>query len=253
MVQQAIVFIHGFPLEGSYWQRQVDAFQGKATVLAPDLRGFGNDRRNVPAVVRMEDHASDLKAMLDEQGMERVVLCGLSMGGYVALAFLARWPERVAGLALCNTRATADDATGRAAREAMARDAVAKGMAPIARAMLPKLLAEGTRRYRPELVEEIRAMIARQQPGAVAASALGMALRADRMAMLPDIRIPTTVITGEADELMPMPTSQAMADAIPGCRLTMLPGAGHLSNVEAPEAFNKALQLLLDRVAHHRP
>lgn len=236
-----LLLIHGFPLDSSLWTPQVEALSTSYTLLAPDLRGFGTDTREVPEVMTMEQHAEDLKDLLNERGIHRVVLCGLSMGGYIAMAFLARWPDRVAGLVLANTRATADDSAGKVAREASARDAIERGMAVIARSMVPKLLAERTRRTRPELKDLVETMIARQAPGSAAASARGMALRPDRSAWLAHVRVPALIITGSEDELMPLPTSQAMADAIPNAELLVIPEVGHLSNLEAEEAFSDAL------------
>jgi 3-oxoadipate enol-lactonase len=244
-----LLFIHGFPLDRKLWSPQLQGLDGDCRMLAPDLRGFGEDRRPLPEVMGMDDHARDLKDLLDEREIGRVVLCGLSMGGYVALSFLEKWPERVQGLVLCNTKATADDAEAKAARHAMAEDTRTKGMQVIARAMSAKVLSAATRRERPDLVREVEAMIARQQAAAAAASALGMAGRPDRLALLADVRVPALVITGSDDELMQLPTSEEMARAIPGCRLEVLAGAGHLSNMEAPQAFNEALRVFLQEVA----
>jgi 3-oxoadipate enol-lactonase len=243
-----LIFIHGFPLDHSSWNRQVDALNDVANVLAPDLRGFGKDDRALPEVMTMEAYAEDLKVLLDEQGVEHAVLCGLSMGGYIALAFLAAWPERVAGLVLANTRANADDEQGRKGREETAQNAFDKGMEVMARGMLPKLLTDRTRNERPATAEHIASIIAEQRPEAVAAAARGMAVRVDRLPQLPSITVPTLIITGSDDALMPLPTSQTMADAIPNSTLVVLPKAGHLSNVDAPEAFNAAIVDLLRRI-----
>lgn len=240
-----LLLIHGYPLDASMWNDQVEGLKDVAQVIAPDLRGFGNDRRDIPGVMSMDAHAQDLKEMLDERGIERVVLCGLSMGGYIALAFLERWPERVEALVLANTKATADDAEARAGREQSAINATTKGMAVIARAMGPKLLTEDSRANRPELVARVETMIARQEPETAAASARGMALRPDKLQWMKDIGIPILVITGDADELMPIPTSEAMAQAVPNSRLVVLPEAGHLSNMERAEDFNAAIRNFL--------
>lgn len=233
-----LLCIHGFPLDHALWDAQVAGLANVAQVLAPDLRGFGDDQRPVPEVMTMEAYAADLKELLDERGVDRVVLCGLSMGGYVAMAFLDLWPERVAGLVLCNTRANADTPEGRAARQATAQNAFEKGVEVIARAMAPTLLSERSKRTHPELMARMEAMIARQRPEAVAAAALGMSERPDRHPVLRDCRVPALVITGSEDALMPLHTSQAMVDALPHGQLVVLPDAGHLTNLEATEAFN---------------
>jgi pimeloyl-ACP methyl ester carboxylesterase len=172
------------------------------------------------------------------------------MGGYIALAFLDAYPDRVQGLVLANTRAGADTAEGKAGREETARNAFDKGMDVIARGMVPKVLAESTRLRDPDLATRLVAMMARQRPEAVAAASRGMALRADRSAMLASISIPALIITGDQDQLMPIETSRSMADAIPGSRMEVLADAGHLSNVEAPDDFNAAIRSWLkDRIA----
>jgi 3-oxoadipate enol-lactonase len=245
-----LLFIHGFPLDASLWDEQVKALSPLVEVMAPDLRGFGQDTRELPAIMPMRSHAADVKEMLDERGIDQVILCGLSMGGYIAMAFAERWPERLAGLILCNTRSSADDEDGVAARHTTAQNAREKGMEVIARGMLPGLLTERTRQERPELVQRVMEMISRQSPETVAATSLGMAQRPDRLHILQKLKVPALVITGDADTLMPLPTSQVMAEALPNGRLVVLPGAAHLTNVEVPELFNRTIQLYLEE--HHR-
>lgn len=233
-----LVLLHGFPLDSALWDGQRADLGRVAHVLAPDLRGFGGDARDVPEVVSMERHAADVRDLLDAHGSRRAVLCGLSMGGYIALAFAEQWPERLSGLVLAFTRATADDTAGKEARRAMAQDASGKGMDVIARAMLPKLLHRNDARSR----DSMEAMIARQRPQGVAASALGMAQRPDRTAVLRSLRVPVLVIAGKEDALMPMDTAEAMAHAAPQGHLHVLSGAGHLGNVDSPAEFNAALK-----------
>ncbi len=247
-VRPTLLCIHGFPLDHTLWDPQVAGLGDVADVLAPDLRGFGNDRRALPDDMTMEAYAADLKALLDERGVDRVVLCGLSMGGYVAMAFLEQWPERVAGLVLCNTRANADTPEGQAARRATAQNAFEKGVDVIARAMAPTLLSDHTKRTQPELMAHMEAMIARQRPEAVAAAALGMSERPDRHHVLRACTVPALVITGSDDALMPLPTSQAMADALPNGRFVVLEHAGHLSNREATEAFNGTVRGFVEKL-----
>ncbi|MBK8340303.1 MAG: alpha/beta fold hydrolase [Flavobacteriales bacterium] len=198
-----LLLIHGFPLDHTLWDAQRGAFSDVADVLAPDLRGFGKSC-GVAETVTMAEYANDLVKMLEAKGVEQVVLCGLSMGGYIAMAFLAQWPERVSALILCNTRATGDTAEGKEARYATASDALNKGMRVIARAMLPKVLSEKTIEKDLQLVREVEAMMVRQDPLAVAAASRGMALRPDRSAWLRSAQVPTLIITGAEDTLMPL-------------------------------------------------
>lgn len=216
-------------------------------MIAPDLRGFGQQKSD-DTVVTMDEFASDLHTLLRGMEIERVVLCGLSMGGYVAMAFTERWPEMVEALILCNTRSTADTEEGKAGRLRTATDALEKGMSVIARGMLPNVLSEHTRRTRPGSVRHVEAMMARQDPRAAAAASRGMALRPDRTGVLRAFEKPALVITGAEDTLMPLATSQAMVDALPKGQLIVLKQAGHLSNLEAADAFNNAVLDFLEGV-----
>ncbi len=245
-----LLLLHGFPQDSGLWAGTASALTDVANVIAPDLRGFGADRRAVPPVMTMDRLAEDILQLLDERGVDKVVLGGLSMGGYVALAFALRWPERLEGLLLCNTRAIADTAEGRDAREATARTALRSGVAVIARGMLPRLLSARTKRERPDLVAAVEALMARQPPDAVAAAARGMALRPDLMQELHRIQAPTLIVTGDQDELMPLPTSEAIHRAIAGSRLVVLPDVAHLSPLEAPARFQATVRDFLTSLPH---
>ncbi|MCB9169535.1 MAG: alpha/beta fold hydrolase [Flavobacteriales bacterium] len=236
-----LLLLHGFPLDNTLWAPQVEGLSGITDVIAPDLRGFGEDARAVPEVMTMEAYARDVNGLLDDRGIDRVVLGGLSMGGYVAMAFAEAWPERLAGLLLINTRATADDEAGKRGREDTAQRALGQGMTVIARAMVPTLLSERTRQRDPALATGVEALIARQRTDAVAAASRGMATRPDRHAALASVPVPTLIVTGEHDMLMPLPTSLALQAAVPNADLVVIPGAAHLSNLEEPAAFNAAV------------
>lgn len=243
-----LLLIHGFPHDRALWAPQLAGLADAARVIAPDLRGFGAWADLDRPVLTMEDHARDLCDLLDALRIEQAVIAGLSMGGYVALAFLAAFPERTRGLVLCSTRAGADTEDGRKGRQAMADRVLREGMAGPAEELAPKMLSAATRAARPGLIAHVRTMIARQRPAAVAAAALGMARRLDRRPMLPGIRVPTLVLTGDADEMIPDTESRAMAAAIPGSRLVVVPGVGHLVGLEAPEAFDRAVRSFLEPV-----
>lgn len=240
MTRPTLLLIHGFPLDHGLWDPNLSTLNDVADIIAPDLRGFGGVV-SMDKVTTMEEFASDLFRMLDERGVERVVPCGLSMGGYIAMAMAEMAPDRVDGMILCNTRSTADTEEGKEGRRNSANDARTKGMHVIARAMAPKVLGSTTRAAHPEKVERIEAMIAGQSPSGTAAASLGMAERPDRTSVLLGFHKPALVITGDEDELMPLPTSQAMTEALPQGQLVVLDQAGHLSNMERPEAFNAAV------------
>jgi pimeloyl-ACP methyl ester carboxylesterase len=242
-----ILFVHGFPLDHTIWSHQVAGLPGWRRI-APDLRGMG--RSEVPdGAYSMGTYAADLAGLLDAVGTDRVVLCGLSMGGYIAFEFVRRWRERVTGLILMDTKAEADGPDGRKARDAMATLARTEGARAIAEAMLPKLLGEGTRRRDEETVARVRTMIeATPVPGIVGALE-AMRDRPDSTPLLPTIRgIPTLVVVGEEDRLTPPERAQAITGAISGASLEIVPGAGHLPPVERPGVVTELVRRFLERV-----
>lgn len=242
-----LVLIHGFPLDHTLWHHQLGGLRDVAHVLAPDLRGFGKSP-SAHGTVTMDTHARDVARLLDRLHMERAVVCGLSMGGYVALAFAGLFPERLAGLILCNTRAVADGEEARKTRETVARRAIEEGMAALAPILVHPLLSEPTRKAHPGLLGFIEAMIARQDPAGVAASSRAMAARPDRMSLLKQITAPALVITGSKDVLIAPTESHAMAAELPNAQLVMIPDVGHLSCLEDPAAFNSAVRDFLGKV-----
>lgn len=240
-----VVLLHAFPLSKAMWRAQADALGDAYRVIAPDLRGHGESARAGDSAT-MDEMADDVLALLDRLGLGRVALGGLSMGGYVALNLARRYPGRLAALILADTRAGADSAEGREGRAATARKALEQGAAAIADQLLPKLLAPATQRDRPGLAGEVRALIEATSPQAIAAASHGMAARADSTPALAAISVPTLILVGAEDALTPPGESEAMRAAIPGARLAIIPGAGHLSNLEQPAAFNQALRGFLD-------
>jgi 3-oxoadipate enol-lactonase len=235
-----VVLLHGFPFNRTLWREQAAALAASFRVITPDLRGHGESGvAEGPAT--MEEMAEDVAALLGELGVARAVVGGLSMGGYVTLAFCRRFPGRVRALVLADTRAQADTEEGRSAREQTAQRALREGMAPIADSMLPKLLAPATLAERPDVVERVRAMILSTKPEGAAAALRGMAVRRDQNDLLPEIKVPALVIVGREDALTPVADSESLRAKLEGARLEVIEGAGHVSNVERPEEFNRAL------------
>lgn len=231
------VLLHGFPLTRRLWDAQ-RPLAARARLVLPDLRGFGASPAAAPAT--MDTMAEDVLALADDLGLGRFGLLGLSMGGYVALALHRRAPGRVAALALVDTQAGADTEEGRARREELARRIEAEGAAVLVRDFLPKLL--GPRgRDDADLVARARALVLASGAPGLAAAMRGMAAREDLRPHLADIRCPTLVVVGEHDEVTPPAKARELAAGIAGARFVTLPGAGHLSNLEAPAAFNETL------------
>jgi pimeloyl-ACP methyl ester carboxylesterase len=240
-----VVLLHAFPLSRAMWRPQLDALQADYRVLAPDLRGFGGSVGfpDAPGVDRLADDAA---ALLDELGIrEPAVVGGLSMGGYVALAFARRHAGRLRGLILADTRAEADDAEGRANRDkliAFARDHTARD---VAEQMLPKLIGPEAAAHRPQVADEVRRIASEQSPAGVVGALKALRDRPDATPGLAAIRVPTLVLVGRDDAITPRAAAEAMAQRIPRATLAEIPGAGHLSNLERPERFNAAVRAFL--------
>jgi 3-oxoadipate enol-lactonase len=237
----AVLFVHGYPLDHTIWRDQIDALEGYRRI-APDLRGMG--RSDAPDLgYGLSTYAADLAALLDALGVERVVLCGLSMGGYIAFEFLRRWPERVRGVVLMDTRAEADGAEARRGRDAAAATAREQGAGAVAEAMLPKLLAPGTLERSPETVERIRRMIAATPVAGIVGALAAMRDRPDSTDLLSTLdSVPVLVLVGQEDALTPPDAARRMAGLIPRARLIQVAGAGHIPPVERPSDTTAALR-----------
>ena len=240
---QAVVLLHGYPFNRSMWREQVEALSASYRVITPDLRGLGetlpSTTANEPAT--METMAQDVAALMDELNIQRAAVGGLSMGGYVTLAFYRRFPLRVRALVLADTRAQSDTEEARRKREQQAQKALEEGMKGIADAMLPKLLAPATLHERPAIVARVREMMVKTKPKGAAAALRGMAVRIDQTDFLPSIFAPTLIIVGSEDELTPPSDSELMHREIRGSRLEIIKGAAHVSNLENTAEFNRVL------------
>ncbi len=238
-----VLLVHGFPLDGTLWQPQLDELADEYRVIVPDLRGFGESTPG--AEVTIEQYADDLCALLDELEIDQVVLAGLSMGGYIAFAFHRKYPDRVLGLVLVDTRPQADTDQVRANRVATAAKVKERGATPLADEMLNRLLSPATVNNKPDLVRTVHAMMARQPGPGIVAALRAMAGRPDSRSMLGDIAVPTLIVVGADDTITPVADAEAMVDSIPGAELVIIPQAGHLPNLEQPEAFNQALRAFI--------
>lgn len=244
---EPLLLFHAFPLGLFMWEPQADALAASHRVIRFDARGFG---ASAPAggPLLMERIADDGALLLDALGVERAVVGGCSMGGYAALAFARRHPRRLRALYLQDTRAGADSEEARAGRASLAARVLAEGAQAASESFLPRLVGETTKRESPALVDSLRARILATSPRAIADALHGLAARADSRPTLADVSVPTLVLVGAEDVLTPPAESEAMASAIPGARLEVVPRAGHLANIEQPEAVNAALlRFLVDR------
>jgi 3-oxoadipate enol-lactonase len=240
----AVLFVHGYPLDRTIWRAQMEGLHGYRR-LAPDLRGMGQS--DAPDLgYSMNIYAADLAALLDALGMDEVILCGLSMGGYVAFEFLRQWRSRVRGLVLMDTRAEADSADGRRARDAAAATARERGPHAIADAMLPKVLAPATLNHQPDVVARVRGMMSSTPVAGIVGALTAMRDRPGSESLLPTlVGLPTLVMVGEHDSLTPPESARAMADAIPGARFSVISSAGHLPPIEQPGPVTEELRAFL--------
>jgi pimeloyl-ACP methyl ester carboxylesterase len=237
-----LLLVHGFPLNRTMWQPQLDSLPVYGRVLTPDLRGFGLSDP-VGGVYSMDLLARDCLELLDHLGIwEPVVLGGLSMGGYVAFAFYRQFPERVKGLILAATRAGEDTPEGKANREKQANLAREQGVPAVVAAALPKMLSPKTIENRPDLVEAARDLMETTSVEGVIGAQLGMKDRPDSTPLLAEIGLPTLILHGADDQLIPVKEAEAMHAGIKGSALKILPDSGHLLNMEQPQLFDTAVR-----------
>ena len=240
-----LVLVHGFPLDHTMWQGQLDALAGKFRVLAPDLRGFGKSSVT-PGTASMAQFADDLAEMLDKLAIpEPVVLCGLSMGGYVAWQFALRHRQRLAKLILCDTRAIADSSEAAAGRLKTAEQVLQEGSKVVADGMLPKLFAPQTQQHQPAIVEATKQVMLHTAPEGIAAALRGMAERPDVTSRLSEIDVPTLVICGEHDAIVKPTEMREIAAKLPQAKYVEIKDAGHMAPLEQPAAANAAIQAFL--------
>jgi pimeloyl-ACP methyl ester carboxylesterase len=243
-----LVLIHGFPHDRWLWHAQAAAVGttlAGARLLIPDLPGFGGSSP-LAAAPHMDAYADAIAALLDEAGVRQAVIGGLSMGGYVALAFWRRHPTRVRALMLLDTKAPADTDAAREKRRELIAAVTTNGMGPLVPALVTQQLGASTRETRPALVEQVEVMLRRAPAAGVAGAAEALMTRIDSTPTLATITVPTLVIVGDEDAVTPLSDAVAMSAAIPGSRLVTVPGAGHLAPLEQPEVVNAAIAEFLD-------
>lgn len=243
----AVLFIHGFPLDRTVWRHAIAPLTG-GRLIAPDLRGLGLS--DAPAgECSIPQYADDMVTLLDLLGVESCVACGLSMGGYVAFDMVRRYPDRIAGLILVNSRAEADGPAARQARDEMIRLVEQDGTAALADLLVPKLLAPESQTTMPSVVEQVRTMIQSAPVPGVVDALRAMKERPDSTSLLERIAVPTLVIAGREDQLIPVDHARSMAAMIPGARFALIPGGGHLVPIEQPIPTSRAIGDFLDALS----
>ncbi|HEY6806106.1 MAG TPA: alpha/beta fold hydrolase [Pyrinomonadaceae bacterium] len=239
-----VILIHGFPFNRSLWNDQVAELSKSHRIIIPDLRGFGESDSS-PGAATMTRLAQDVAVLMDALNLPQAIFGGLSMGGYVVLAFCKQFPSRVRALILADTRAQGDTEEGKQGRAQQAERTLSEGMAPIADSMLPKLLTPETVAKHPEVVKRVRDMMMKTKPEGAAAALLGMAAREDQTGLLSKIDVPTLILVGKNDAITPASDSETMHAKIAGSKLVIIEGAGHVSNIEQAEKFNREVKEFL--------
>jgi pimeloyl-ACP methyl ester carboxylesterase len=234
-----VVLLHAFPLNRSMWEPQVAALFGECRCIVPDLRGFGDSTREGP--YSMDRYADDVVGILDALQIEQAVIGGLSMGGYVALATFRRHRKRVRALMLADTRAAADTDEGRAKRNELVALARSGGAVAVAERQITGLVGKSTREKQPELVDRLRLQMSEESVDGIIGALEAMRDRPDSTCLLAEISVPTLIVVGDEDVITPEKEARQLQTGIRGSRLEVIPGAGHLSNIERPAAFNAAL------------
>jgi pimeloyl-ACP methyl ester carboxylesterase len=240
-----LLLIHAFPLNARMWEPQLALAANGWRVIVPQLRGMDGGSTD-QAATSMDEHAGDIVDLLDALHVEDAVVGGLSMGGYVAFALVRHAARYIRGLVLADTRPQADTPEGVEGRRKMLALVHEKGPAAVADEMIPKLLGEQTRRTRPDVAQTVRALIVSSSADAIANAITALMTRADSTPLLATIHVPTLIVVGEQDTITPPALSEQMHQAITGSEYVAIPDAGHLSNLEQPEAFNAALARFLE-------
>jgi 3-oxoadipate enol-lactonase len=240
-----VILLHPFPVNHEFWLPVADSLATRYRVVMPDLRGHG-DSGGGEGPATMEKHAADIARVMDDAGIGRAPLVGVSIGGYALFEFWRKYRGRVAALGLCNTKAGADGPEARTGRLQAANDVLERGTEPFFESMIPKVLAKTTREMRPDLVDGALRMMGKMSPEAVAQVQRGMAARPDSVETLKTINVPTLLVTGDEDAMTGTNEAELMHRHIPGSQLRVIPKAGHYSPWEQPDEASKLLRQFLD-------
>lgn len=242
-----VVLLHPFPVNHEFWLPVAGALAARFRIILPDLRGHG-DSGVGEGPAAMAKHATDIARVMDDADVGRAALIGVSIGGYALFEFWRRFRGRVAALGLCNTKAPADSAEGRAGRLQAANDVLERGTEPFFQSMIPRLLSNSTRETRPDLMAGALSMMRKMSPEDVAQEQRGMAERPDSVDTLKAINVPALLITGEEDILTGVNEAELMRQHIAGSQMRVVPKAGHYSAWERPEDVMGLLSSFLEGI-----
>ncbi len=241
-----IVFIHGFPFDHTMWEPQMKALPNHYRAIAYDVRGHGGSDVG-DGQYSIEFFVDDLVALLDHLVIKQAIICGLSMGGYIALRAIERHPDRFTALILCDTRSEADPNEGKVKRSASIKTVKIQGVKAFSEEFVKVAFAPKTFDSNPEIVETIKKVIQSNSPIGIRGTLLALAARTDTSAALSNIKVPTLILVGEHDKLTPPSASEAMKGKIPNAEMYIIPNAAHMSNLENPTEFNEKLIAFLKK------
>lgn len=245
-----IIWIHGFPLNKSMWQPQVEFFKKTHQVIAYDLRGFGGSTTEVERTASMELFAEDLIALMDGLHIEKAIVCGFSMGGYILLNALHRFPDRFSAVILADTQCIADSEEGKEKRNIAITDIQENGLKSFTDSFIKSVFCEATLKHKKEIVRPIKNLILNTAPEAIIAALKAMANRKEMCEALSQIEVPTLIICGKDDVITPVSEAQFLHENIAKSSLQILNKAGHLSNLEQSDHFNKAVLDFISNLPH---
>ncbi len=242
-----VVFIHGFPFNHTMWEPQMKALPNHFRAITYDIRGHGESDVG-DGQYTIEFFVDDLLALLDHLVIDRAIVCGLSMGGYIALRAYERFPERIKALVLCDTKSEADTNEAKLKRSSTAKNVKMTGTGAFADDFATAIFAPQTSQSHPAVVESVKKMIRANSPVGIAGAAIALGCRTDTSAVLPAIKAPTLILVGEHDKLTPPAVSETMHRQITNSELHVIPYAAHMSNLENAQAFDTYLIEFLNRV-----
>jgi 3-oxoadipate enol-lactonase len=245
--EPVVIFIHGFPFDKSSWQPQMDFLKTFNRVIAYDIRGFcRSTTEDMKASIDL--FAADLIGLMDALEIKQAVICGLSMGGYIALNAIKHYPERFRGLILCDTQSIADTDEGKEKRYKTIEQIENNGLTEFADAYMKNVFAESTLEQKKDTVEHIRSIVLNTPVSTIARTMSAIAQRIETSSSLENINVPTLILCGNEDKLTPPEQSWYMHEHIKNSELHIIPGAAHLSNLEQPDVFNQHMRKFLDKL-----
>jgi pimeloyl-ACP methyl ester carboxylesterase len=249
-----IIFLHGYPFDKTMWQGQLDFLKSSYRLIPCDIRGFGKST-DEESSLSIDLFADDLIEFMDELSIDKAIICGLSMGGFIALNAMKRFPDRFEALILCDTQCIADTAEVKEKRYKTINEIEADGVADFNEGFIKSVFHKDSITNKKELVEQLRSVVFANSEHVIIQGLIALAERSETCSTLNEITIPTLIICGREDEVTPLAQSELMNKAIEGSILCVIDNAGHVSNLEQPEEFNIHLHdflTTLDALNHEK-